>query len=94
MISTDLDGKRVYLRAWSEESALAFQGGDPPIESREIDDESTPTLMPMTIHSEDGSHMHGMLLERNERIEHPVSIEFGDEEEYAPLLSEVMIRLS
>ena len=99
----DLHGERVYLRVWSESEALASFQTEPPIAPDDLSPieaekdearseeltEMTPDLMPMTIHSEDGSHVHGLLLQRNRRIEHPMTIAIGDEEEYTSLVGKV-----
>jgi len=85
-----LHGKRVYLRAWSEEEALNFNTQDGPsmMERQWQEPELTPEVMPLSIHSEEGDHVHGLLLQRNTRIEHPVTVAFGDEQEHISLVAE------
>ena len=98
----DLHGKRVYLNAWSESEAKAIVDGDDDgtiisllngetlVLKRSSEPlELTPHVMPLTIHSEEGEHVHGLLLQRNTRIEHPVTVAFGEEEKEISLVAEV-----
>ena len=58
-------------------------------DSREEVLDATPLTLPLSLHTEDGERLHGFLLTRNTDIEHPVELQFGDEVEYVPLVSEV-----
>ena len=82
----------MFLKRWAEGEAL---GEDGDILSRSLEhDGEHPTLMPMSIHSaEEGDHVHRLLLQKNERIQHPVKITHGNYKEFRPLVNEVCVHL-
>ena len=54
---------------------------------------STPDVIPLSMHTEEEGRIHGLLLQRNRFIEHPVVISFSSgESRYESLVDEVRVR--
>ena len=87
-----LHGRRVFLKAHSLEEALAMMGqnGTHPAMPLTLNS-STPDVMPLSMHTEEEGRIHGLLLQRNRFIEHPVVLSFNTgESSYESLVDEVV----
>ena len=92
-VKRSLHGRRVFLRAHSVEEALAMMGQN---ETHSMDplslESTTPDVVPLSMHTEEEGRIHGLLLQRNRLIEHPVLITSNTgESSYETLVDEVWV---
>merc|ERR1712227_806516 len=79
----DLHGKHVYLMPLSiEEAQFIMSGADfsSPRTARSFNLEEHPDVLPVAMHASGEGRVHGLLLARNSRIEHPIDVTYNEAE--------------
>merc|ERR1712193_478467 len=77
----DLHGKHVYLMPLSVEEAQSIMTGaesSSPRTARSFNVEEHPDVLPVAMHASGEGRVHGLLLARNSRIEHPIDVTYNE----------------
>merc|ERR1712193_53462 len=77
----DLHGKHVYLMPLSIEEAQSIMTGaesSSPRTARSFNVEEHPDVLPVAMHASGEGRVHGLLLARNSRIEHPIDVTYNE----------------